>query len=463
MKSEVGPSCVPEGRKKLAEDAPNTSSPVEHGNHPTPFQMGQESGTVFLNLVFTLRNPKTRGLSRAVKLVEGFEAQISYLESRATRTSKADGDNLDFFLRCELPSTGVGPLINSLSRVVEDVRAVREEKVPWFPRRIRDLDRCQRLMTKFEPNLDQDHPGHNDLEYRERRSQITSLALSYKQGDPFPRLEYTADEIMIWKEVYTKLTSLYPTHACQQFVDGFRMLEKQCGYRADSIPQLQDVSDFLQERTGFRLRPVGGLLSPRDFLASLAFRVFQCTQYTRHPSSPTHSPEPDCCHELLGHIPMLTDKEFAQFSQELGLASLGASDEDIEKLSTLYWFTVEFGLCKQNGALKAFGAGLLSSYGELKYALSGEPQYKAFNPELTALQIYQDQTFQSTYFVAESFEDAKSKLRNYASKIGKPFSLRYDPLTCSVEILDRPHKIKEALAQLRGDLKNLCSALDKLC
>ncbi|XP_072340871.1 tyrosine hydroxylase 2 [Scyliorhinus torazame] len=465
MKTEVAPQCLVE-KRSLIEDIregrePGSSAP-ELAGHSLSFTSEQEGGRDLVTFSFTLRKVKNSALSRAINIFEACEAQIHHMESREVRKGKGGADDLDFFIRCEVHSSRIITLINSLKKVAEDVSMSKEEKVPWFPQKIQDLDRCHHLIIKFEPDLDQDHPGYQDLGYRERRSHIASLALNYKQGEPLPKVEYTTEEIATWKEVYIKLSTLYPSHACKQFLDAFHILEKDCGYRADNIPQLQDVSSFLKERTGFHLRPIAGLLSPRDFLSSLAFRVFQCTQYIRHSSSPMHSPEPDCCHELLGHIPMLADKQFAQFSQELGLASLGASDEDIEKLSTLYWFTIEFGLCKQNGVLKASGAGLLSSYGELMYSLSGEPQYKAFDPDVTAMQTYQDQTFQPVYFVSESFEDAKSKLRNYASKIKKSFSLHYDPLTCSVEILDKPHKIKKALRQVADELKNLCFALDKL-
>ncbi|KAF3822374.1 hypothetical protein GH733_007748 [Mirounga leonina] len=388
-------SLIEDARKEREKAEAASAASSEPGDPLEAAVFKDKDGKAMLNLLFTLRGAKTASLSRAVKAFE--------------------------------------------------LRAPGGRGLLWFPRKVSELDKCHHLVTKFDPDLDLDHPGFSDQAYRQRRKLIAEIAFQYKQ-----------------KEVYTTLKGLYATHACREHLEAFQLLERFSGYREDSIPQLEDVSRFLKERTGFQLRPVAGLLSARDFLASLAFRVFQCTQYIRHASSPMHSPEPDCCHELLGHVPMLADRTFAQFSQDIGLASLGASDEEIEKLSTLYWFTVEFGLCKQNGEVKAYGAGLLSSYGELLHSLSEEPEIRAFDPDAAAVQPYQDQTYQSVYFVSESFSDAKDKLRNYASRIQRPFSVKFDPYTLAIDVLDSPHAIRRSLEGVQDELHTLTHALSAI-
>ncbi|KAJ8032175.1 Tryptophan 5-hydroxylase 1 [Holothuria leucospilota] len=233
-------------------------------------------------------------------------------------------------------------------------------------------------------------------------------------------------------------------------------------YKVGEVPQLADISKFLKERSGFQLRPVAGYLSPRDFLAGLAFRVFHCTQYIRHASDPLYTPEPDSIHELLGHVPLLADRSFAQFSQEIGLASLGASEEDVAKLASCYFFTVEFGLCKQDGQLRAYGAGLLSSISELKFAVGGRALVKPFNPSDVINQECKITTFQDSYFVSRSFTEAKRQIREYTTSIKRPFGVRYDPYTQSLEVMKNASEIMTAIDELKDDLGLLNDALTKL-
>jgi phenylalanine-4-hydroxylase len=170
--------------------------------------------------------------------------------------------------------------------------------------------------------------------------------------------------------------------------------------------------------------------------------VFFSTQYIRHHSVPLYTPEPDIVHELLGHAPMFADPDFADFSHEIGLASLGASDDDIKKLATCYWFSVEFGLTFEGGERKAYGAGLLSSFGELEYAATagagpdpaahGTPEYRPWDPRAAATQPYPITKYQPVYYVASSLADAKAAMRAYCDGLSRPFHVRYDAATESV-------------------------------
>ena len=124
--------------------------------------------------------------------------------------------------------------------------------------------------------------------------------------------------------------------------------------------------------------------------------------------------------------------------------SLGASDADIERLATCYWFSVEFGLCREDGDIKAFGAGLLSSFGELEYACSPvrpaggtdeSPILKPWEPDVAAMQDYPITTYQPVYFVADSLRDAKERMRHFCDEsINKPFGVRYKHFSNTIEV-----------------------------
>ncbi|XP_063910974.1 protein henna-like [Zophobas morio] len=331
----------------------------------------------------------------------------------------------------------------------------KKDAVPWFPRHISELDKYANRILSFGADLNDGHPGFTDPVYRARRQYFADLAYNYKHGDKLPHVLYTKEETETWGKIFEQLTRLYPTHACKEYNRVFPLLIEKCEYRKDNIPQLEDVSNFLKGCTGFSLRPVSGLLLSRDFLAGLAFKVFHSTQYLRHSSKPFYTPEPDVCHELLGHVPLLADPAFAQFSQQIGLASLGAPDDFIEKLATCFWFTVEYGLCREGNGVKAYGAGLLSSYGELQYALGDKSEHKVFDPFKDAIEKYPLTRYQHVYYVSESFEDAKEKMMEYAATIPRGFDVSYN-------FCDQRIEISTIKPQSQADVEELVESLKDL-
>jgi len=415
-----------------------------------------------VNLIYSL-SEEIGALAESLKIFQKYKVNLLHIESRSS--TRLPG--YEFMVELDQQKGEVAGALEEIKnasrycQIITSFYKDNKDTVPWFPSKIQDLDRFANQILSYGSELDSDHPGFTDPVYRARRKEFADIAFNYKHGQPIPDPGYTAQEKGVWKEVYTNLTRLYKTHACYEHNHVFPLLEENCGYSPNEIPQLQVVSDFLRSVTGFTLRPVAGLLSSRDFLAGLAFRVFHSTQYIRHHTRPNYTPEPDVCHELLGHVPLFADPAFAQFSQEIGLASLGASDEYIEKLATCYWFTIEFGITRQNGQLKAYGAGLLSSFGELEWCLSGKPELKTFDPEVTGLQKYPITEHQPIYFVTESFEDAKQRMIDFAATIPRPFGVRYDPYTQSIQLLDSKRQIQKLLTNINHEMRTLCDAFTK--
>uniref|UniRef100_A0A914WIJ3 phenylalanine 4-monooxygenase n=1 Tax=Plectus sambesii TaxID=2011161 RepID=A0A914WIJ3_9BILA len=257
----------------------------------------KKSGTGNANIIFTLKE-KPGALAETLRIFQDHSVNLVHIESRPSKrftgsyeilvecAEDADQKQLEAVIEL-FKKKGENVLVHD-----RDANSKIEDSVPWFPTRISDIDQFANRVLSYGSELDSDHPGFTDQVYRERRKEFADIAFNYKHGEKIPRVEYTPAEVATWKVIYEQLVHLYPTHACKEFNYIFPLLQQNCGYNANNIPQLQDVSDFLKDCTGFTLRPVAGLLSSRDFLAGLAFRVFHSTQYIRHGSVPDYTPEP---------------------------------------------------------------------------------------------------------------------------------------------------------------------------
>ncbi|TDD19831.1 phenylalanine 4-monooxygenase [Nonomuraea diastatica] len=211
--------------------------------------------------------------------------------------------------------------------------------------------------------LSASHPGFADPVYRARRNAIAGLAVNYQPGTPIPTAEYTEQEHEVWATVTRELGIKHAKYATAEYLDGAARLR----LPQERIPQLEEVSQLLEPLTGFRYLPAAGLVPLRDFYGVLADGLFHSTQYIRHHSVPFYTPEPDVIHEVIGHANALANPRYAALYRLAGEAARRVEGEEaLEFVSKVFWFTMEFGVMREADELKAYGAGILSSYGEIE-------------------------------------------------------------------------------------------------
>src|SRR4051795_9889829 len=212
-------------------------------------------------------------------------------------------------------------------------------------------------------HLADDHPGAGDPDYQARRNEIAALALAWQPGEPAPDVRYDEAEQEVWRTVCREIAPKHEALAIDEFLEAKAALS----LPADGVPSLDLVSERLRPLTGFHYVPAAGLVPLREFYGSLSERVFHSTQYVRHPASPLYTPEPDIIHEVIGHGNMLASPRFADVKRLAGEAARRVqTDAALQFIADVFWFTLEFGVVWEDGELRAYGAGILSSYGEIE-------------------------------------------------------------------------------------------------
>ncbi len=250
------------------------------------------------------------------------------------------------------------------------------------------------------------YPGAHDAGYRSRVDALNAASEASWPG--LPIYDYNDAEHKTWELVSEILIILQNRYSCRAFLEGRDKL----ALPLHELPQLDDVSKRMEAATGFMLAPVGGLLEAGEFLSMLADKVMRCTPYVRHPDFPFFTPEPDILHELRGHAPMFMHAPFVEMSMCIGNAAKAAvaagNQELLDLIGLFYWYTVEYGLIREDGEIKVFGAGNNGGIQDLLRSIDPSIEKRPFTLEaIRELSIDYDAP-QEVFFVAESYEQMRA-------------------------------------------------------
>ena len=214
---------------------------------------------------------------------------------------------------------------------------------------------------------------------------------------------YTPQEHAVWKTLFERQSKLLPGRACDEFVRGMQDLP----IGPDQIPNFEQLSETLSQRTGWQIVAVPGLVPDDVFFEHSAHRRFPAGHFTRKPHELDYLEEPDVFHDVFGHVPMLMNPAIADYIQAYGEGGLRAKRLGVlEKLARVYWYTVEFGLVKQPDGLRVYGAGIASSATETVFSVEDDsPNRVAFDLERVMRTNYRIDDFQESYFVLDNLND----------------------------------------------------------
>jgi phenylalanine-4-hydroxylase len=267
--------------------------------------------------------------------------------------------------------------------------------------------------------LEPGHPGLGDEGYERRRHELFALCRKHrleKLGPPL--IDYTSEETRIWREVSPVLDELHIKYACDIYLKAKREL----AITRDTIPQLRHLSERVQKETNMHLVPAEGALPYRTFYEYIADRGFPVTQFIRHGSHPEFTPEPDMIHDCLGHVPPLMNRDYAELLTLIGKAvATTTKGEHVLALKRFSWFSIEFGLMEEGRDTKVFGAGILSSTGEIPNSLfSKDVIRKPFVTDVVIGTDYDPSRMQDHLFIAPSFPFLRSELTVLVKRLGIP-------------------------------------------
>src|SRR6266568_419435 len=188
--------------------------------------------------------------------------------------------------------------------------------------------------------------------------------------------KYSPDQHALWSELVQRRMAQLQQCACREYLEGWNAL----GLEQSQIPHLPAISKRLEQRTGWKIQPVSGFMPSRAFFEMLAVRQFPTTTWLRSRDSMDYIPEPDILHDALGHLPMFAEQRFADAVAEYGrVCGSMESEEKLERMGRLYWYTFEFGLIRQDGEVKVYGSGVASSQAECTNVLSGGCEIRDFS------------------------------------------------------------------------------------